>query len=75
VRLTHDHIFRPTVFVEIKTINGGIFLDMLELFWFPPVDDLPIAGDIYLQLDGVPSHYRDLLTVALDEKFPNKWID
>lgn len=72
-RLMHDHIFGPFVFAE-NTINGRMFLDMLELFLFPQVDDLPNAGDIYLQLDTVPPHYSDLIRVALDEKFPNQWI-
>jgi len=68
-------MFGPSVFAEKKkTTNGRIFLGMLELFLFPPVDDLPNAGGIYLQLDGVPSHYKDLLRAALDEKFSNKWI-
>jgi hypothetical protein len=47
-------------------------LDKLELFLFPQVDDLASAGEIYLQLDGIPSHYSDLVRAALDEKFPNK---
>jgi hypothetical protein len=47
VRVTYGHIFGPSVFAEKKNINGKIFLDMLELFSFPPVDDLPKAGDIY----------------------------
>jgi hypothetical protein len=42
------------------------------LFLLPQVDDLPSAGVIYLQLDGVPSHYSDLVRAALDEKFPQK---
>ena len=71
---THDHMFGPFVFAEKKTINGRVFLDTLELFLFPPVDDLPNAGDICLQMDGVPSHYNDLLRVSLDEEFPSKWI-
>jgi S1-C subfamily serine protease len=74
VRLTHDHIFGPSAFAK-KNIKGRIFLDTLELFLFPPVDDLPNAGDIYLQLDGVPVNYSDQLRTVLDEKFPNKWID
>ena len=41
---------------------------MLESFLFPPVDDLSNAGDIYLQMDGVPSHYNLLLRAALDAK-------
>jgi hypothetical protein len=49
-----------------------IFLDMHELFLFPQVDDLPSAS--CLQLDGVPPRYRDLVRVALGEKFPNKWM-
>jgi hypothetical protein len=40
--LIHDHIFGPFVFAE-NTIDGRMFLDMLELFLFPQVDDLPNA--------------------------------
>ena len=52
-----------------------IFLDTLELFLFPQLDNLPSAGNIYLQMDGGPPHYRDLVRAALDEKFPNTWIE
>lgn len=68
-----NHIFGPFVFTE-KTINCAIFLDTLELFLFPQLDDLPNAGNIYLQMDRAPPHYRDLVRAALDEKFPNTWI-
>jgi hypothetical protein len=48
VRITYGHIFGPSVFAGGGgPINGMIFLDMLELFSFPPVDDLPNAVDIY----------------------------
>jgi hypothetical protein len=71
--LMHNRIFGLFIFAE-HIINGMMFLDMLELFLFPQVDDLPNAGDIYLQLDRAPPHYSDLVRAALDEKFPNKWI-
>ncbi|GFG40362.1 hypothetical protein Cfor_00559 [Coptotermes formosanus] len=66
----HNRIFGPFVFAE-NPINGTLFWGMLELFLFPHVDNLPSAGDIYLQLDGVPPRYSDLVSAALDEKFPN----
>jgi len=69
----HNRIFGPFVFAE-KTINCTIFLDTLELFLFSQPDDLPNAGNIYLQMDGAPPQYRDLVRVALDDKFPNTWI-
>jgi hypothetical protein len=71
--LMRNCIFGPFVLAE-KTINCTIFLDMLELFLFPQLDDLPNAGNMYLQVDGAPPHYTDLVRAALDEKFPNTWI-
>ena len=62
-----NRIFGPFVFTEKKTINCAIFLDTLELFLFPQLDDLPNAGNIYLQMHGAPPHYRDLVRAALDE--------
>lgn len=47
---------------------------MLKLFLFPQLDDLPNAGNIYLQMAGASPHYSDLVREALDEKFPNTWI-
>jgi hypothetical protein len=69
----HDRTFEPLVFAE-NIIKDTRFLVMLQLFLFPQVDDLPNAGDIYIQLDRAPPHYSDLVKAALDEKFPNKWI-
>jgi hypothetical protein len=54
--------------------KSNIFLDMLKLFLFPQLDDLPNAGNIYLQMAGASPHYSDLVREALDEKFPNTWI-
>ena len=71
--LMQNCIFGSFVFAE-KIINCTIFLDTLELFLFPQLDELPNTGNIYLQMDGAPSHYTYLVRIALDEKFPNTWI-
>jgi hypothetical protein len=45
---------------------------MLKLFLLP---QLPNAGTIYLQMDGAPPHYSDLVRVALDEKFSHGLVE
>ena len=72
--LMHNHIFGPFVFAGGEKKKSNIFLDMLKLFLFPQLDDLPNAGNIYLQMAGASPHYSDLVREALDEKFPNTWI-
>jgi hypothetical protein len=58
--------------LKVATLDS--FTQIVFAHLFPQVDDLPSAGDIYVQLEGAPSPYSDLVRVALDEKFPNKWI-
>jgi hypothetical protein len=60
-------------FFEEITINKQ-FSWMLELVLFPQVDELLNADNVYLQLNGAPPHFSNLLQYALNKKFPNKWI-
>ncbi len=52
------------------TVNGRNYLDMLQTFFWPKVQD----QDCYFQQDGAPPHYAREVRHWLDENFPGKWI-
>jgi hypothetical protein len=63
--------------MQYKTLKLGTLDSLIPIVFshlFPQIDDLPNAGDIYLQLDRAPPHYSNLVRVALDDKFPDNWI-
>lgn len=73
--LLHDQVVGPFFFAE-KTINGIIYLDMLEQFLFPQIEDIEQqAGHriIFMQ-DGAPPHHRLDVRDTLNNRFPNGWI-
>lgn len=71
--LSREEVIGPFFFAE-KTINGNVYLDMLENYCFPQLDDMENANSLYFQQDGAPPHYKTIVRDALDVKFPNRWI-
>lgn len=69
--LMYNRIFGPFFFAE-KTINGAVYLDMLENFLFPQLEE--IEDRIIFQQDGAPPHYHNSVTDALNMRFPLRWI-
>lgn len=73
--LFHNKVIGPFFFVE-KTITGLVYLDMLELFVFPQLDDIEqqTGQRIIFMQDGAPPHYHREVRAALNACFPNGWI-
>lgn len=73
--LLYDKVIGPFFFAE-KTINGIVYLDMLEQFLFPQLEDIEAQGGerVILMQDGAPPHYLQLVRDTLNNKFPNGWI-
>ena len=58
-------IYRPFFFLE-RTINGNIFLDMLQQLLMPQVQEED-GNEFILQLDGAPSHFNNVVLIFLSE--------
>ncbi|GFU47378.1 transposable element tc3 transposase [Nephila pilipes] len=66
-----DRIIGPFFFTE-NTVNGGIFLDMLQLFALSQLEDL--QPNFWFQQDGAPLHWLKAVRDHLDEIFHSRWI-
>lgn len=73
--LFHDQVIGPFFFVE-KTITGLVYLDMLELFVLPQIEQIEqqTGQRIIFMQDGAPPHYLREVRGALNACFPNGWI-
>lgn len=71
--LTKNQVIGPFFFAE-KSVNGNVYLDMLENFCFPQIDEFDNVNMMYFQQDGAPAHYKDFVRVALNNKFEQRWI-
>jgi transposase len=69
--LFHDRVIGPFFFQE-NNINGNIYIDMLENFAFPQLEEL--QPNVIFQQDGAPPHWKRFVRDCLDQKFPNRWI-
>lgn len=69
-----DRIIGP-YFLE-ETLNQEVYLDLLDNFLIPELDDLPLEQrrKMYFQHDGCSSHSTLLIRGWLDEYFPERWI-
>jgi hypothetical protein len=73
--LLFDRAVGPFFFTE-STITGYIYLDLLQLYVCPQIEDVMRETgnrDIFMQ-DGVPPHFSLPVHGALYEKFSNAWI-
>lgn len=67
-------VYGPFFFME-RNVNGVIYLDMLENFLIPQLDeDEQHAVPFYYQQDGAPPHFLTEVRDFLDGRFPGRWI-
>lgn len=69
--ISYDRLIGPFFFQE-KSINGNIYLDMLENFAYPQLEDL--QPNVIFQQDGAPPHWKLFVRESLDHTFPFRWI-
>jgi hypothetical protein len=55
-------------FFEERAVTSHNYLDMLELFAVPQIDD----DNVIFQQDGAPVHYANTVKKFLDETFPRR---
>lgn len=71
--LSKTKVYGPFFFQE-KTVNGIVYLDMLEQFLIPQIDADDQEGHIQFQQDGAPPHYLTDVRDCLNMRFPGRWI-
>jgi hypothetical protein len=69
--LFHDCVIGPFFFAE-QSITGSIYLDMLENFAMPQLEEL--GNEIMFQQDGAPPHWSLIVRHFLTETMPGRWI-
>ena len=71
--MTKQTVYGPFIFVE-NTVTGGTYLDMLEQFLEPQLQQDGILGTVVHQHDGAPPHFALLVREYLNRTFPSRWI-
>ncbi|KAJ9592346.1 hypothetical protein L9F63_001115 [Diploptera punctata] len=71
--LTKNKVYGPFMFME-NTITGTTYLDMLQQFLQPQLEDDGILGSVVFQQDGAPPHFARIVRDYLHEVFPGRWI-
>jgi hypothetical protein len=66
-------VYSPFIFME-TTITGIVYLDMLQQFLIPQLDEDDKEGRIHFRQDGVPPHYLEQVREYLSTSFPGRWI-
>jgi hypothetical protein len=59
-------------FFAEDTITDVIYLDLLEAFSFPQLDETE-SPDIVFQQDGAPPHFSNFVWASSKDKFPDRW--
>ena len=70
-RLLHDCLVGPFFFAE-DTVTSTIYMNMLEGFAFPQIEDL--QPDIIFQHDVAHPHWALIVRAVPNAKFPGHWI-
>ncbi|XP_023725909.1 uncharacterized protein LOC111874552 [Cryptotermes secundus] len=71
--LSTERVYGPFFFME-RTITGSVYLDMLQEFLIPQLDEDDQEGRIHFQQDGAPPHYLGEVHEYLNARFPGRWI-
>ncbi|KFM78615.1 hypothetical protein X975_09761, partial [Stegodyphus mimosarum] len=67
--LIHDRVIEPFFFTE-KTVSSVVYLDMLENFVFPQLEEL--QPHVFLQQDGTPPHWGTIVRSSLNDHFTGR---
>jgi hypothetical protein len=55
-------------------MKGVVYLDMLQEFLIPQLDEDDQEGRIHFQQDGAPPHCLGEVREYLNTRFPGRWI-
>ena len=71
--LSKERVYGPFFLME-TTITGIVYLDMLQQFLIPQLDEDDQEERIHFQQDGAPPHYLGQVRKYLNTRFPGRWI-
>ena len=71
--MTKQTVYGLFMFVE-NIVTGGTYLDMLEQFLEPQLQQDGILGTVVYQQDSAPPHFALPVSEYLNRTFPNRWI-
>ena len=66
-------VFQKELYNETN-ITGIVYLDMLQEFLIPQLDEDDQEGRIHFQQDGATPHYLGEVREYLNTRFPGRWI-
>jgi hypothetical protein len=69
----HVTVYDPFYFME-TTITGIVYLDMLQQFLIPQLDEDNQEERIHFQQAGAPPHYFEEVREYLNTRFPGRWV-
>jgi hypothetical protein len=72
--LSQERVYGPFFFMEM-TITSIVYLDMLQQFLIPQLDEDDQEGRVHFQQDGTPPHYLGEVREHLSTRFSGRWID
>lgn len=64
-------LYGPFFFTE-KTVTGCTYLDMIEQWLFPQLQE--DSNNFLFQQDGAPPHYHTDVRAFLNDKLPQRWL-
>ncbi|PNF18244.1 hypothetical protein B7P43_G16457, partial [Cryptotermes secundus] len=70
--LSKERVYGP-FFME-TTIAGIVYVDILQEFLIPQLDEDDQEGRNHIQQDGAPPHYLGEVREYLNARFPRRWI-
>jgi hypothetical protein len=59
---------------SLLRLGSIVYLDMLEEFLIPQLDEDDLEGHIHFQQDGAPPHYFEAAHEYLNTRFSGRWI-
>jgi hypothetical protein len=69
----HVTVYGNFPFME-TTITGIVYLDMLQQFLIPQLDEDDQEGRTHFQKDSAPPHYLEEMCEHLSTRFLGRWI-
>jgi hypothetical protein len=63
-----------TIFFDESTVDQDNYLDMLQHFFYPVLQQKKLTRKIMFQQDGASAHFAKTVRSWLDEKFNDRWI-
>ncbi|OZI14502.1 hypothetical protein CE195_08265, partial [Sodalis-like symbiont of Philaenus spumarius] len=71
--IEREQNLQPFFFKE-RTINAIVYLDMVQQFLIPQINEDDEERNVYFMQDGAPPHYLTDVKDFLNDHFSGQWI-